>query len=161
MLTTIQRPRTPEFEGVFASNNPRIPLCAGAGALVCATGDLAVSRFGWADLAAGTVANTRTNAAQRLGWVFPQVGTWQRIYFDKVAKAWKLRAGLPVTVFVQGDFWVRFPGGAVVGNPVYALSVDGTPVSGYTAAGELTPWTVVAGCAPGELAIISTWSKFT
>lgn len=161
MLTTLQTPSRLPVEGVFASRNPRVSLCAGQAALVAAAGDLMVSRFGWADLVAGTVASTRTDASQRLGWVFPQEGTWQRIYWDKVNKAWRLRAGLPVTIFERGDFWCRFPGGAIVGAPVYALTVDGTPVSGYTASGELTPWTVVTAGAKGELAIISTWSSFT
>lgn len=152
-------PRACPVEGAIASRNPLINAVAFSGAFQAAPGDLIVGRFGWADLTTGTIANTRTNAAQRLGFVLMQRGTWQRVYFDK--GTWHLRAGYAVTLEARGDFWAKFAGGAIPGNPVYASLVDGSAISGYAAGAELTPWTVSTFCGANGLSIISTWSNYT
>lgn len=117
----------------------------------------AIGRFAWADLTAGTVANARTAATQRVGFVLAQRGTWQRIYHDPVAKAWFIRPGMEVTLAAGGEFWCQFPGGAQAGQRVYANTTDGTasvvPSMGY----EATPWVVQISCDPGSLAVISTY----
>ncbi len=135
------------------------------GQLVAGDSGLIVGRFGWADINVNKVNNTRTDAAQRLGFVQPVGGTWQRAYWDvnpsgNPPMAFFLRAGLPATVYARGAFWARFPGGAWAGQPVYALLVDGTCVSGEAADAELTPWFVNSPCAPGQLAIINSWSTY-
>lgn len=146
-------------EGGFASNNPRTQVLAGAGALVAADPvGLEAARFGWADLTLGTASNERTTAAQRLGFVLPLCGDWQRVYVER-GQRW-IRPGLPITLCVRGDFWARFSGGAVPGQRVYADPLDGSLLSGYVASAELTPWSVITSAAPGQLAIISTWSNF-
>ncbi len=143
--------------GAFASCNPRAVILAGVASFRAADPDgLAVGVFGWADFDTGMAANTRTAAAQRLGFVLPAWGmsairrTWTRTY---------VRPGYQITLMAGGDFWARFEGGAQIGAQVYASLVDGAAVSGYAADAEATPWYVATDAAPGELAIISTWSK--
>jgi hypothetical protein len=60
-----------------------------------------------------------------------------------------------------GNFWLRFAGGALPGNSVYASLVDGSAVSGSAADCELTPWFVCSIAPPGQLAIVSTTAKFS
>lgn len=148
----------PAFDGAFASCNPRTQVLAGAGGLVAGNPDgVAVARFGWANADTGRVLNERGSPSDRLGFVLPVCGSWQRIYWNE-SKRW-LRPGLAVTLCTRGDFWVCFPGGALRGQRVYAGALDGTPISGYAADAELTPWSVVTSAAPGQLAIISSWSN--
>ena len=116
-----------------------------------------VARFGWTD--AATVYNTRRNADDVLGFVGSVYGTWQRVYADATGRVWTARAGLPVTLYQAGTFWARFVAGAYGGDPVYASLVDGGAVSGYASNAELTKWSVMTACQPGELAIISTWGE--
>lgn len=146
-------------EGDFASCNPRTQVLAGPDAVVAAEPDgLIVGRFGWANLYTGLAQNTRLDPSERLGFVLPVCGDWQRVYLKLGTRI--LRPGMPATLCVRGDFWARFPDGAIIGQPVYASLVDGSAISGYAAGAELTPWTVALSCAPGQIAIISTWSKF-
>jgi hypothetical protein len=161
------------FEGAFAylppiptRFNSLYPVIPGGygGQIVAGPDGLIVARFGWADLTANTVANTRTNAAQRLGFVQPVWGTWQRAYWDASpandgTQAFFLRAGLPANVFARGGFWARFVDAAYALQPVYASLIDGSCISGEADDAEQTPWTVQSTCGPGELAIINTWSQ--
>lgn len=146
------------FEGAFASSNPRASTLAGVGQLRAADPDgLAVARFGWADKSTGRAANERTSAQQVLGFVLPVINNYQRIYVG-LGRLIYVRPGLEVTLAARGDFYARFRNGAVSGMRVYASTVDGAPLSGDDGAAELTPWSVVTSCGPGQLAIISTWS---
>lgn len=147
------------FEGDFASCNPRAQVLTGPGALVAGNPEgVSVGRFAWADIDTGQANNARTNSQQILGFVLPLCGGWQRVYVAR-GQSW-IRPGLAITLCSRGDFWARFASGAQVGNPVYADILDGSVISGYSAGAELTPWTVLSSCLPGQLAIISTWSKF-
>lgn len=155
----------PAIEGSFASGNPRASLLAGPDAIVSGDPDgVAVARFGWADKTTGRATNTRTAPTQELGFVGPlsqPFAPWQaRNIYRALGPNPIIRPGLPVTMYTRGDFWVRFPAGAVMGNRVYADPTDGTPISGPADGAELTPWTVVRSAGPGQLAIISTWSNF-
>lgn len=161
-------------EGAFASFNPRFQILAGPGALVAEPNGLAIGRFGWADLTSGLAYSARQTSSDVLGFVYrPSLDNqywstygWRRTFFDPVRAAWISRGGFEVTMARRGDFWVRFQGGAYVGQAVYATVADGTcvafnrgtgPVTGY----DQTPWQVVRECGPGELSIISSWSTFT
>lgn len=154
--------------GGFASCNPRLQVLAGMDALT--GGDpkgVAVGIFGWANVATGRALNVRTASTDRLGFVLPPswqgaqpANGWLYAYRDEDTGLWMIRPGLPVTLAARGDFWTRFPGGATRGVSVYANPVDGTPISGYADDAELTPWNVVTSAAPGQLAIISTWSYY-
>lgn len=127
-----------------------------AGSIALRSGDsegVEVGVFGWAD-SNGLVSNTKFSGEQRLGLVLPLMS------FRPVPPMWGVvPPGYQITLATAGDFYVCFPNGADVGQPVYASLFDGTPISGETPDAELTPWTVVVGCMPGGLAIISTWSK--
>ncbi len=129
-------------------------MLAGPIALRAASSDgLEVGVFGWAD-SDGLVSNTKLSGSQRLGLILPLMS------FRPVPPMWGVvPPGYQVTLATAGDFYVCFPSGAEQGQPVYASLFDGTPISGETPDAELTPWVVAIPCAPGGLAVISTWSK--
>jgi hypothetical protein len=141
-------------------------------------------RFGWLNGASGLVNNTRVDASDRIGVVIPfrslnganggVVGGPRGIAGPQASWSWefwdptvtpcgglRVRPGLVVTLHVRGNFWLRFAGGALYGNPVYASLVDGSAVSGSAANTELTPWFVSSQGPPGQLAIVSTQAFFT
>jgi hypothetical protein len=167
---------TQVFEGAFSSaplfmnGERRFPSApAGAGAFVAPVGGTIQGRFGWGNTSTHTVANTRVTASDQLGIVLPlrvQAGamvigggwTWQ--FYDPAVRAFRIRQGLNVTLMAEGNFWLRFAGGAYAGEPVYASLVDGSAISGETSDAEPTPWTVCSNAGPGELAMVSTYAKF-
>jgi hypothetical protein len=169
------RALTPAVEGARATANPLASMLAGAGALTAGPTGVIVGRFGFAEPATGQVSSARTTLTQRLGFVLPQWGTWQKLYCEN--GTWILRQGLMVTLASKGDFWCRFAGGAYPGQQVLASMLDGSATvtpsdwtadsaivtadsAVYTADGlatEATPWTVVTPACPGSLAIISSW----
>lgn len=149
----------PKREGWFATDNPRANIVAGAGALVAADPDgCAVAQFAWVDSAGHMVSNQRPFDAAPLGFVFPVRGDWRLAYLAQHRK-W-IRPGLPVTLMARGEFWCRFPNGALSGARVYASTLDGTPLSGQADDSQETPFYVATSAAPGQLAIISSWSRF-
>lgn len=164
------------YEGAFASEplymngQRRMPSApAGSGAYRAALGGTIQGRFGWGNVPAGTVNNTRLSASDQIGVVLPlraQSGamvigwgwTWQ--FYDPTVRAFRIRQGLNVTLMAEGNFWLRFAGGAYAGEPVYASLVDGSAISGETSDAELTPWIVCSNANPGQLATVSTYAKF-
>lgn len=149
----------PRIEGWFASDNPRANVLAGPDAIVAGDPDgLAVARFGWANMTTGRALNARNLSDDVQGWVLPTWGGWNRVYVSLGQRF--VRPGLPVTLCTRGDFWARFDGGAIAGDRVYANLLDGSAISGYAINAEETPYTVEVGCAPGNLAIITTWSNY-
>lgn len=141
--------------GQFASSNPRSVLLARALAYRANGPDgVQVGVFGWADPNTGLVDNARAIPRQRLGLVLPLIG------FRTIPRLWDIiPPGYEVTMASAGDFLVSFPGGAIVGQNVYASLLDGSPVSGDTPGTEITPWVVMQNAAPGELCVISSWSR--
>jgi hypothetical protein len=139
-------------------------------------------RFGWLNSASGLVNNTRLDASDVLGVVIPfrslnganggVVGgprglagpqaswTWEFIDRTVCPPVLRVRPGLVVTLHSRGNFWLRFPGGALYGNNVYANMADGTAVSGPSAGAELTPFKVCSIVAPGGLALVSSTAQF-
>jgi hypothetical protein len=141
-------------------------------------------RFGWLNSASGLVNNTRLDDSDALGVVVPfrnlnganggVVGgprgiagaqaSWTWEFYDPTVTpcgGLRVRPGLVVTLHKRGNFFLRFAGGALYGNPVYASLVDGSAVSGPASNCELTPWFVSSQCEPGQLAAVSTAAKFT
>lgn len=155
----------PAVEGafVFGEYNVAATVCGGpAGSPRAGEHGVAVGRFAWMD-AAGITLNVRGSAQDLRGIALPQVGPgvdWRVMFYDDVTNTFRIRQGLPLSLLSKGNVWVRFPGGAVVGSPVYANVLDGSAISGYSVAGELTPWSVITPASPGQLAIISTESRF-
>jgi len=141
-------------------------------------------RFGWLNPASGLVNNTRIDSTDTLGVVIPlrslnganggvvggprglagSQASWTWEFWDWTvtpAGGLRIRPGLVVTMHTAGNFWLRFAGGALPGNSVYASLVDGSAVSGSAADCELTPWFVCSIAPPGQLAIVSTTAKFS
>lgn len=177
------------YEGAFASRvlgqnletlAPFVSALAGLGAWQAPPGGLLQGRFGWANAATGLVYNAQQDASDVLGVVIPYNSvnganggvrggpaalggpqarwTWQT--WDKVNRAWRLRAGLMVNLMTRGNFWLRFRGGASYGDPVYASLTDGTAISGPAVGAVSTPWVVCGDCGPGALAVVSSTAFF-
>jgi hypothetical protein len=142
---------------------------------------VSLNRFGWLDPDTGEVSNIY-EAGALLGLILPQPyryarNGWNLAYWS--AGALILRSGQMVTLAAQGDFWVRFAGGAMPGQQVWADINDGSAGAGaipmwtadsntvtadsyYTADGAMgvyTPWTVMTYAPPGAPALISSWAK--
>lgn len=130
-------------------------LGSSAALRACSDG-IAMGRFGWVDFAAYNVANAQVDPTQPIGFVLAIAARWTGSYILDGTRY--IRPGLPVTLMSRGDFWCRFPYGAIQGDVVYADATDGTARSGVASGAVITPFRVVSFAAPGELAIISTWS---
>jgi hypothetical protein len=141
-------------------------------------------RFGWLNSETGLVNNTRIADDDVIGVVIPfrslnganggVVGgprglagpqaSWTWEFWDPTVTpcgGLRVRPGLVVTMHARGNFWLRFAGGALYGNKVYASLADGSAVSGPASNTELTPWLVCSMGCPGELAIVSTQAIFS
>jgi hypothetical protein len=140
-------------------------------------------RFGWLNSASGLVNNTRITADDGIGIVIPfrslngsnggVVGgprglggsqaswTWEFIDYSVQPPVLRVRPGLVVTLHARGAFWLRFAGGALYGNTVYASLVDGSAISGPASDAEATVFKVCSIASPGSLAIVSSAANFT
>lgn len=166
-----------ELRGPFAS------VLAGPGAPVSNTPGTIQSRFGWYNPATRLVNNTRESPQDAPGVVIPyrsvngvnggvtggsrgagpqSAWTWE--YWDSTilpVGALRVRPGLGVTLHARGNFWLRFAGGALYGDKVYASLADGQAISGPASNAELTPFVVCSQSGPGTLAIVSSTAFFT
>lgn len=139
--------------GSFASCTPRVMHLQGAIPFRSAEGEgVEIGVFAWVNLDTGTVDNMRQRATDQIGIVLPVVDGRAASFLEEL-----IPPECEVRMAVKGDFYIRFPKGAVAGEVVYARMLDGTPTSGETPDAQATPWYVVTDCAPGGLAIISTW----
>ena len=166
-----------ELRAPFAS------ATAGPGAPVSNVPGTIQGRFGWLN-SSGVVNNTRVDATDKIGIVVPfrsmnganggVVGgprglagpqsSWTWEFYDPTvtpAGGLRVRPGLVVTLHSRGNFWLRFAGGAIYGNSVYASLLDGSAVSGPATDCELTPWLVCRTTQPGALGIVSTSAQFS
>jgi hypothetical protein len=178
------------YEGAFASRvlgqnletlAPFASSLSGAGAWRVPPEGLLQGRFGFGDYASGLVYNAPVGDAYELGVVLPLQSTnnsngdviggparfggpwarWTWETWDKTAKAWRTRAGLMATLMPQGNFYLKFAGGANYGDTVYASLIDGTAVSGAGVANTVeTPFKVCGNGAPGRLIVVSSSAKF-
>lgn len=119
----------PAVEGDFASANPRAVLLAGEGTLVTGTSGVTVGRFAWTN-GSGVVNNSFT-VGGRVGFIHREQQAVITVFLDETSNV--VPAGLPVTLYNQGDFWGKFAGGAAVGQKVYASYADGTLSAAATA----------------------------
>ena len=139
--------------------NPIACLVAGAGAFVAGPLDLALLRFGWADLDSGQVSNVYDTGLQ-LGFVLPVYRMWSWNHVYSSCDAPMLRAGMGVVLATQGDFATRFAEGAQPGARVYANPLDGTAAATPDAGYIETQFTCMGCAACGEWAYISSWPNF-
>lgn len=178
------------YEGAFASQPlatnleslvPFVSRLGGPGCPVAAPGGVLQGRFGWLNPATGYVSNTRTTAQDASGVVIPLrslngsnggvVGgprgiagpqaSWTWETWDPQYRAYRTRAGIVTTLQGRGNFWLRFPGGALPTQPVYASLVDGSAISGAADNAEPTHFSVCTEAQPGSLAIVSSTLFFT
>lgn len=163
---------------------PFTSVLAGQAAPVSNTPGTIQGRFGWLNPPSGVVNNTRVSPQDALGVVVPfrslnginggVVGgarglagaqaSWTWEFYDPTISprgGLRVRPGLVVTLHARGNFWLRFAGGALYGNPVYASLADGQPISGMAANAELTSWVVCSIASPGDLAMVSSTAFFT
>jgi hypothetical protein len=177
------------YEGAFASAvlaqnletlAPYASSVAGPGSWSAGEGGVLQGRFGFGNPSTGYVLNSQTTAADVVGVVIPlrsvnganggvvggpaafggPIAAWTWQTWDRVNKAWRLRQALVCTLMPSGNFWLKFAGGAVYGDTVYASLTNGTAISGEAAGAIETPFSVVSNCQPGELAIVSSTARF-
>lgn len=139
------------YEGAFASRNPYATL---APTSVVGATDIAVGRFGWLDPLTDEASNVAQDNAL-LGLVQPRYGLWSLTYVQKCVRY--VRAGKPITLCASGDFWVRFPFGALIGATVYADPATGIAYSADGGGFIATKWKVATNTRPGCLGIISPY----
>lgn len=179
------------YEGAFASRvlgqnletlAPFVSSLSGVGSWRAAPGGLLQGRFGFGDPSTGLVTNAAPTGPYDLGIVIPLESTnnanggvvggparfggpwarWTWQTWDRTANAWRLREGLMTTLMPNGNFFLRFAGGANYGDTVYASTIDGTAVSGSGVLDTVeTAFKVCGNGAPGQLVVVSSSAKFT
>ena len=147
----------PAVEGDFASANPRATVLAGAGALVAGAAGLTTGRFAWADVN-GLTSNVGSGVPT--GFVGRKMQALITVFLAESGNL--IPTGLAISLFSQGDFWVRVTVAvATKGQKAFASNTDGTvqtgaggaTIAGYTE----TKWFVASAGAVGELIKITTW----
>lgn len=147
----------PAVAGDFASANPRASVLAGAGQLVAGPNGVTVGRFAWIDPVTGTVSNNGVGAPA--GFVHRNQQALITIFLAEQSNV--IPAGLPVTLFDAGDFWVKNDGSvaAVTNHKAYAnfatgqitFNVTGTPPTSAVVTGS-----IAANVVTGSIAVNSS-----
>ena len=155
--TVVNVQPAPATEGQFASNNPRASVLAGPGGFVADSGGCTVGRFAWID-STNTLASNAGSGVPR-GIVANElqatITTWL------ASNSMLIPAGQPVTLYDQGDFWVKSLTATTIGQKVFASNTTGdvktgaagATISGYTE----TKWFVDSIQNANELVKISSW----
>ena len=116
--------------GDFAGTNPRATVQAGPGLLVSPSGGLLVGAFAFVNPSTGAVQST-PSAGYIIGFVHREN---QGIIVNFLADSTSLvQSGFPITLFNQGDFWVRLNGGGTRGQTIYADGTNGTAIAAASA----------------------------
>jgi len=146
---------SPGVEGDFASTNPRATVLAGPGALICGLAGVTVGRFAWtsyqnvdADGAPGVVNNF--GGGPVAGFVHREQQGLIEVYLQETSML--VPGGFPITLFKEGDFWVKNNGAttAVPGQKAYANFADGKATfaaTGAPAGAVSTSWSIAAETA--------------
>lgn len=153
--------QAPALAGDFASTNPHISVDAGPGGFVAGTSGVTVGLFAWADANNLTVSNAGIGAPT--GFVHR---AQQALITTFLADSTSIvPAGLPVTLFSGGDFWVRNSGStaSAIGQKAYANYTTGAitfaatgnpPTSGSATAATLQ--IIVSATTGGALPTTNT-----
>lgn len=129
--TQVNALQAPAVEGDFASTNYRHSVLAGPGGLVAGSNGVTVGRFAWivdtsvdADGAPATVNSFGVGAPA--GIVHRAQQGLITVFLD--GSSMVVPEGFPVTLFNQGDFWVKNLGAtqALPGQKAYASFADGS-----------------------------------
>lgn len=161
--------QAPAVEGDFASTNPRATVLAGPGALVCGAEGVTVGRFAWTsyehvdyDGAPGVVDNFGTGPVA--GFVHREQQGLIQNYLEEYSMV--VPGGFPITLFMEGDFWVKNNGSgqALPGMKAYANYADGkvtfaatgNPSGATTSAGSIAAATSsVTGSIAGNILTVT------
>lgn len=113
----------PAVAGDFASTNPRFVVDAGPGALVAGPLGVTVARFAWMDALVRTVANAGAGAPT--GFVHREQQALITLFLGETSNV--VPAGMGITLFNGGDFWVKNDGAttSAIGNKAYANNATG------------------------------------
>ena len=154
-VNTLQSPGIP---GHFASTNPYFTYVAGPGGLVAGTSGLTTARFAWVvspldSDSAPSVANNygAGSVAGFVGWDNEALITAYLAAASSVVPA-----GMPVSIFTGGDFWIKNESGAtaLVGQKVYADLLTGKAslfaATGGATGASTTSCTIAAGTVSGS-----------
>jgi hypothetical protein len=131
--TSVQINPTPGLPGDFASANVRKVVLAGPGQLVAGPAGVTPGRFAWVD-PSGTFA-TNFGSGPPAGVVHRVLG--EALITTFLAETSNLIfGGWEVTLFSDGDFWVRNAGAnnVTIGMKAYANFADGSVTFGATGA---------------------------
>lgn len=155
---SVNRQPAPAVEGDFASANPRASMLAGEGALVAGDTGLIVGRFGFARNDNGKVDNADPGVGYRIGFVHRDQPALITAWLGGFTMT--VQAGVEVTLFVEGDFWVRTTTAAAFGQKIFASTTTGlarTGAAGASIAGFIeTAFFVQSICLANELVKMST-----
>lgn len=155
--TAVNIQPAPAVAGDFASANPRATVLAGPNQLVAGSSGVTVAKFAWMDSTQTTVSNAGTGVPD--GFVAREM---QASITTRMAESSNLiQAGMPVTLFDQGDFWVYTTTAATVGQMVCASNTTGaiqtaaagSPPTGYTQ----TKFVVASAGAANSLIKMTSW----
>jgi hypothetical protein len=160
--TSVGAQPAPAVEGDFASANPRHTFLAGPGGLVSGPSGCYVGRFGWTspvrldgDGAPANLNNYGSGAPH--GFIHREM---QGLITTWLAEGglW-VPAGLAMTLFTSGDFWVRNKGAtaAVVGMKAYADPATG--LASFAATGTPGTASVTGSIAAGTASVTGSISN--
>lgn len=139
----------PAVEGDFASRNPYFTFDAGPGGLVAGPNNLTIARFAW--VTAPVDPNGTPTVANNYGFG-PVDGFVHRdqqgTQVEYLAyKGMQILKGMPATLMIGGDFWVRNAGSgeALRGMKAYAdlsdgsvsFAASGSPSQGFSMTGSI------------------------
>lgn len=152
-------------QGQFYGTNPRASLLAGPGIWLAPAGGLICGNHCWANPATGVVTQG-LSANSQIAFV-PRHNNAIITNFLGFSTL-VIPAGLPVTLYSQGDFWDQFLGGAMPGQNVYADPITGASISanaagtafvgtGYFVAGSQA-WAGTGYIVGNTLNVVSTTS---
>lgn len=143
----------PGEEGDFFGTNPRVVPVAGPGQFVSPavanpsipsqTG-LLVGNFAWVNTDTGAVSQSYVPGYQ-IAFLHRENNAIIVSFLGQASLL--VPQGLPVELFVQGDFWARFAAGATPGQRVYADPDTGAPVAGGASAPATASFTASAGAS--------------
>lgn len=124
--TIVSNQPAPAEAGDFYGVNPRASVIGGAGQFVAPALGLAVGQFAWFD-----TALSRVSQSYIAGLVLGMVRRANQAVITTFLApfTYLVNPGFPVTGLSQGDFWVRFAGGATPGQLVYADSATGAAIA--------------------------------
>lgn len=130
--STVNQNQAPAVVGDFASQNPRASLLAGQGALVAPASGLIVGNFAFVTHASvGTSVSQAWASGNEVGFLAREEQALISAYL--AGDSLVVPQGFMVTLYTEGDFYAKFPGGATAGQTVYADETDGAPISAASA----------------------------